>query len=99
MTLEDFRRLLTIEGLVANGCDSPQSPQLAQGEVTRSFTSPEFLKLFCSGQSEFIDTPIDKPSKPTKRDERSRISTFDSTTFKRCLRPTEEIQGHAKLII
>lgn len=81
MTLEDFRRLLTIEGLVANGCDSPQSPQLAQLEtrpkaLTRSFKSPEET----IDKSEFIDTPIDKPIKPTKRSGRCRRSTIDSGT-------------------
>jgi len=104
MTLEDFRKLLTIEGLVASDRDSPRTPHPAQAELTRSFNSPEFLKLFCSSQSdhgfsqsESIDTPPDdKTSEPTKRDERCRRSTFDSTTFKRCLQLTEDIQEPAK---
>ena len=82
MTLEDFRKLLTIEGLVASDCDSslPPSPHPAQVEMrpkalTRSCNSEESIE-----QLEFIDTPSDKPSKPTKRSGRCRRSTIDSGT-------------------
>ena len=82
MTLEDFRKLLTIEGLVANGCDSPQTPQPAQVEtrpkaLTRSFNSTEET----IDPLDLIDTPPDKPSKPTKRSGRCRRSTIDYGTY------------------